>query len=307
MSRWFRFYDDALNDPKVQLLSGDDFKAWVNLLCLASKNEGRLPSIDDMAFALRRSPNDVQTVVERLLNGGLIDRRNGGPNGVHYAPHGWDKRQYKSDTSTQRVQRFRKRFDAVSEAAPETETETDKEANASLDRAPEQPIIPGRSDDFVSDVEAVALGLRRSASPAPDVPLPQPAAKERAPPKPRKTQMPEAFELSETMTAIALREGRTHAEIRRDFDDFCGYCRAHGSAYADWNAAWRNWVSKAARGFGQPRRDASRGNGSAGVSRLEAYQRGAARISDAENVPGEWPDLRSGRERPLELPDRKAG
>jgi uncharacterized protein YdaU (DUF1376 family) len=189
----------------------------------------------------------------------------------------------------------------------QSQSQSHKEANASLDRAPEQPILPGRSDDFVSDAEAVALGLRPSASPAPDVPLPRPAAKERAPPKPRKTQMPEAFELSETMIAIALREGRTHAEIGRDFDDFCGYCRAHGSAYVDWNAAWRNWVSKAARGFGQPRHDASRGNGSAGVSRLEAYQRGAARISDAENVSREWPDLRSGRERALELPGRKAG
>ena len=27
MSRWFRYYDEALDDPKVQRLPGDDFKA----------------------------------------------------------------------------------------------------------------------------------------------------------------------------------------------------------------------------------------------------------------------------------------
>lgn len=52
-SRWFRFYDEALDDPKVQRLPGEDFKAWVNMLALASKHGGQLPAIGDMAFALR--------------------------------------------------------------------------------------------------------------------------------------------------------------------------------------------------------------------------------------------------------------
>lgn len=125
MSRWFRFHDQALNDPKVQRLDGDTFKAWVNLLCLASQNGGKLPCISDIAFALRETENAIETLVERLLNGGLIDRLNGGVNGYHYAPHGWSERQYKSDTSTVRVKRFRERSKTVSETPPETDTETD--------------------------------------------------------------------------------------------------------------------------------------------------------------------------------------
>jgi hypothetical protein len=78
MSRWFRMYDEILDDPKVQKLPADDFRAWVNLLCLASKNDGILPSADDIAFALRRSSNDVLTLLERLLNATLIDRHSGG-------------------------------------------------------------------------------------------------------------------------------------------------------------------------------------------------------------------------------------
>jgi len=125
MARWFRLYSEALNDPKVQRLDGDTFKFWVNVLCLASENDGRLPDLPDMAFALRMEQNACLTVVERLLNGGLIDRTNGGPNGWHYAPHGWSKRQYKSDGSTERVKRFRERSKPVSETPPDTDTDTD--------------------------------------------------------------------------------------------------------------------------------------------------------------------------------------
>jgi hypothetical protein len=128
MARWFRLYSEVVNDPKVQRLPCEDFRAWINLLCLASENDGRLPSIDDVAFALRMTTDGALTVVERLSNAGLIDRLNGGANGYHYAPHGWDKRQYKSDTSTERVKRFRQRSETVSVTPPETEADTDTES-----------------------------------------------------------------------------------------------------------------------------------------------------------------------------------
>ena len=73
MSRWFRYYDEALDDPKVQRLSGDLFKVWVNLLSLASKNDGKLPSADDISFRLRISVQDAQQRVEDLILAGLID------------------------------------------------------------------------------------------------------------------------------------------------------------------------------------------------------------------------------------------
>jgi predicted transcriptional regulator len=127
MSRWFRMYDELLDDPKVQRLSGDDFKGWVNLLALASRHGGKLPSPADIAFALRLPNDTVSTLLERLLNGGLIERRSGGADGMHYAPYKWAERQYKSDTSTERVKRFRKRSETVAETPPETDTETEKE------------------------------------------------------------------------------------------------------------------------------------------------------------------------------------
>ncbi len=126
MARWFRLYSEVVNDPKVQKLPCEDFRAWVNLLCLASENDGKLPPIEDVAFALRMTLDGARTVVERLSSGGLIDRVSGGADGYHYAPHGWAKRQYKSDTSTERVKRFRQRSETVSETPPETETDTEQ-------------------------------------------------------------------------------------------------------------------------------------------------------------------------------------
>jgi hypothetical protein len=121
VSKWFRLYAELVDDPKVQMLPPDLFKAWVNLLCIASRNDGFLPSLDQVSFTLRCNVSESGTLVERLLNAGLIDRVNGGAGGWRYAPHGWQKRQFKSDTSTERVKRFR----AVARNAPDTDTDTE--------------------------------------------------------------------------------------------------------------------------------------------------------------------------------------
>jgi hypothetical protein len=124
---WFRFYHEALDDPKVQKLDPPDFKIWVNLLCLACRHDGKLPPLEDIAFALRLDLIACRSVLDRLSIATLIDTPKGGAIGWRYAIHGWDKRQYKSDTSTERVKRFRERSETVSETPPETETETETE------------------------------------------------------------------------------------------------------------------------------------------------------------------------------------
>lgn len=105
MSRWFRFYDDAVDDPKVQRLPPHTFKAWVNLLCLAGKGGGILPSIADISFHLRMSETDARAVVDELIMCGLIDIT---PE-QKLTPHNWTGRQYVSDTSKERVRRYRER------------------------------------------------------------------------------------------------------------------------------------------------------------------------------------------------------
>ena len=103
MTRWFRIYDEILDDPKVQLLSPEAFKAWVNLLAIASRNDGHIPPVDTLAFALRLSVQDVQSKLDDLILAGLIDIQ---PD-KRLAPHNWARRQWKSDDSTDRVKRHR--------------------------------------------------------------------------------------------------------------------------------------------------------------------------------------------------------
>ena len=109
MSRWFRFYDDAINDPKALKLSDRTFRVWVGMLCLASKNGGVLPSFDDMAILLRMKPAQLQPELEKLIAAELLDHDD---NGI--APHNWNARQYKSDTkdatNAQRQKRYRDRY-----------------------------------------------------------------------------------------------------------------------------------------------------------------------------------------------------
>lgn len=123
MSRWFRFYDAALDDPKVQRLPDPAFRAWVNLMCLASRNDGKISeNVENLSFALRKSVGKTRELLQILISAGLVDQLESG-----LEPHNWSARQYKSDVSTVRVKRFRKRFETVSETSPDTEqNRTDK-------------------------------------------------------------------------------------------------------------------------------------------------------------------------------------
>lgn len=146
MTRWFRLYDDVLNDPKVQRLDGELFKFWINVLCIASKHGGVLPSVEDMAFEIRVSHDVCSSLIDELKSCGLIDGNK------RLTPHGWGKRQFKSDTSTDRVKRFRERSrnatETVSETAPDTYTETETETEIKKENPKEKKTRSASSAEF---------------------------------------------------------------------------------------------------------------------------------------------------------------
>lgn len=103
--RWFRLYSELVDDPKVQRLPPDLFKALINLWCLASQNSGRLPDIDDITFRLRYVTRDVTvTVLSDLEARGFIDRNADG-----WCPHNWSYRQPTMDDVALRMRKYRKR------------------------------------------------------------------------------------------------------------------------------------------------------------------------------------------------------
>lgn len=123
MSRWWRAYDEAVDDPKLCLLNDKQHRAWFNLCCITSQNGGTLPPIAAVAFKLRMPVTKAKHLVAELVTLGLIDHDE-----TVFAPHNWNVRQFKSDVSNERVKRFRERKCNVTETVtvtpPETETET---------------------------------------------------------------------------------------------------------------------------------------------------------------------------------------
>lgn len=105
MANWFRFYDDAVNDPKIIEIADDLFRAWVNVLCIAAKNDGVLPEMKHVAVVLRVKPTKAAALVTRLVAAGLVDNYNG-----VFAPHNWQGRQFKSDDSGPRVKKHREKL-----------------------------------------------------------------------------------------------------------------------------------------------------------------------------------------------------
>jgi hypothetical protein len=121
LSRWFRFYDDAVNDPKLLRLSDAMHRAWTTLLCIASKNDGVLPPLTDVALMLRLKPAKVAEWLAVLTAGGLFDNNEG-----VFSPHNWNSRQYKSDVSNERVKRYRERKCNVTPTVTVTPPETEQ-------------------------------------------------------------------------------------------------------------------------------------------------------------------------------------
>lgn len=160
--RWFRFYDEALKDRKVQRLSPHLFKAWVNLLCLASKEGGKIPCDDDVAYELNLSVQDAAQQVQDLILAGLIDIDMRGQR----FPHNWAERQYISDTSAARVRKHREnnkkkecnvtRNTNVTKKVtpPESESESESEADAESKFQPIEQVATRNKES------AFDLGLR---------------------------------------------------------------------------------------------------------------------------------------------------
>lgn len=121
MSRWFRVYDDLVDDPKIQRLPGDTVKSLLNLWCLASQNNGLLPAEDDIAFKLRTTPAKVKHLLSVLGECGLMDSDETG-----IKPHNWNGRQFKSDVSNERVKQHRERKRNVTQTVTETPPETEQ-------------------------------------------------------------------------------------------------------------------------------------------------------------------------------------
>lgn len=60
----------------------------------------------------------------------------------------------------------------------------------------------------------------------------------------RPTTAPDRFPITEAMTEWH-RENAPHLDLRHETDKFLSHHQAKGTTFKDWNAAWRNWMTRA--------------------------------------------------------------
>lgn len=145
--KWFRFYSEFRHDTKLKRMPIAHRYAFVVLLCLASDQEQRgiISKLDDedIAFELEMEHDDWQTLRAKFKVKGLIDFTSKG----EIIITNWDKRQFSSDTSNERVSKHREKnkkqacnvtVTEVKRHVTPSETYTDPDPDPEPERSPER-------------------------------------------------------------------------------------------------------------------------------------------------------------------------
>lgn len=103
--RWFRLYNDIVDDEKIAQIDGKTFKVFVFLMAVCSQNDsqsGILPDKKYLSWRLRMTEKKIELALMELESHGIVDQANGAITIVN-----WHKRQFKSDNINERVARYR--------------------------------------------------------------------------------------------------------------------------------------------------------------------------------------------------------
>lgn len=111
---WFRFYAEFVSDAKVCTLDERDQIRLVKLFCLRCSDTLETLDDEEIAFALHITPEELAQTKSNLIRKGFLTE--------DWAIRNWSKRQYKSDSSTDRVRKFRAKETPGKTEANVTET-----------------------------------------------------------------------------------------------------------------------------------------------------------------------------------------
>jgi len=187
---WIKLHTEIIDDPKLGRLSFADKGLWLYLIALAGKLDhrdpngnltGQLGTLDDIAWLLRTTPDEIQPGIERMLNANMLHYDD---NDILYVTH-FAQRQA-NDTDAERARNYRAsrshhttvtqpsrsrhaavtqpshdrhHIESESETESETETETDTEQNNSRTHTP-------RARNARARIAAVAAARSVSAAAA---------------------------------------------------------------------------------------------------------------------------------------------
>lgn len=138
---WFRMYAEFATDAKVQSMSEAMQRRLMMLLCLRCSDVLATLQDDELQFAMHISNEELAETKALFMRKGFIDDA--------WNLLNWDKRQFNSDSSTERSRKHREAKKAastvietsrnVAATPPDTETDTEKEPNGSVGSADRLP------------------------------------------------------------------------------------------------------------------------------------------------------------------------
>jgi hypothetical protein len=131
-------YSEFAIDPKVQMMSEADQRRFIMVLCLRCSNEHVTLQDEEIAFQLRISNEQWAATKAVFIAKELINQDN--------TPTAWDKRQFVSDSSAERVAKHRakkKKACNVTVTPPEAEadTDTDTDKNPTKERCANPEVV----------------------------------------------------------------------------------------------------------------------------------------------------------------------
>ena len=144
---WFRMYSEFSADPKVQMMDECNQRRLIMLFCLRCNGHVTLQD-EEVTFLLRISNEDWQKTKALFITKGFINSENELTN--------WDKRQFASDSSKNRVAQYRERKKA--EKSMSCNSEQDCNADVTLQKQKSNAIDTDTDTDTDTDKNHMSSG-----------------------------------------------------------------------------------------------------------------------------------------------------
>ena len=201
-NQWFRMYSEFATDAKVQMLSEAMQRRYLMLMCLRCSNALVTLQDEEIAFQLRIGDEELAETKALFIKKGFIDS--------DWNLLNWEKRQFASDSSKERVAKHRALQKKKQEQAGNDDVTLQKQKANGLD----------------TDTDTEQSNNAPSAK------------------SPRGTSLPADWSLPDDWKTWAEQnrpdiDPLVAADSFRDF--WIGKPGKDGRK-ADWQATWRNWV-----------------------------------------------------------------
>ena len=205
---WFRMYAEFAHDPKVQMLPEVMQRRYVMLMCMRCSNALVTLQEDEIAFHLRIDAAQLEETKALFVAKGFINEA--------WELLNWEKRQFSSDTSAQRVAKHRAAKKAAEEAARNGHVTLPQQKSNALDTDTDTDTEEKRRAKATSKAEAKATASRLPAD--------------------------WSASADDIEFCKAERPDLVPTQTEQRFRDYWIAQPGVKGRKADWPATWRNWV-----------------------------------------------------------------